>query len=364
MRMCRKCGFPRRFARYFDWRSDGTILSTDFTHTWTRICFLELGELESILKELSDAIGVSIDRFIVEAHKNIGKVINANLPIRHIKRIPSNRLLRPQWFARALIRFASNLAAGLGDGRISVDEYRAGVSLVLRISDPCLYPMLVGSALGIYESVEEMPAAIAEYGIEDGDLVIRMRHARSRSESERRLFLEEPAPGVGPLSHERCTGCGAPLPASRELGWDVEKGVISNLVSGNREVVVGVESVNATLRELEKELGEEISSILFNAQKRFSTRRLELEQVVEARTFWDGYLADMALRGLGFPHRFTHEGSSISVEISNAYNQDLYAAKLSAAMEKLTGGSSVISWQRRERHMSEYTISEASRASS
>jgi len=44
MRECGKCGFPRRVARFFEWRNDGTIISTDRAHTQSQITFLEPGD--------------------------------------------------------------------------------------------------------------------------------------------------------------------------------------------------------------------------------------------------------------------------------------------------------------------------------
>ena len=46
-------------------------------------------------------------------------------------------------------------------------------------------------------------------------------------------------------------------------------------------------------------------------------------------------------------------------EISNAYEQDLYAAKLAAGFERVTGADSGIEWSRRDRKQAEYTITAA-----
>jgi hypothetical protein len=44
MRECSKCGFPFKVARYFEWRNDGTIISTDRANAQAQITFLELGD--------------------------------------------------------------------------------------------------------------------------------------------------------------------------------------------------------------------------------------------------------------------------------------------------------------------------------
>lgn len=78
MKTCAERGFPLRFARYFDWRSDGTILGKDRVRMQSRITFLEFGEIEGLFEDLSMMIGVSIDHILIEAEKNIGKAFYAS----------------------------------------------------------------------------------------------------------------------------------------------------------------------------------------------------------------------------------------------------------------------------------------------
>lgn len=95
MRKCSEYDFPVKFARFFDWRNDGTIISTDRTKTRSQITFLEAGELESLFSDLSATIGMSVDDILIQAQKNIGRAIFANLPVRRIKGLPTSRFFRP-----------------------------------------------------------------------------------------------------------------------------------------------------------------------------------------------------------------------------------------------------------------------------
>lgn len=359
MRKRRQCDFPRKFARFFDWRSDGTIISTDSTRTRSQITFLEAGELESLFNDLSERIGINIDRFLLQAQKNIGKSIYANLPIRHMKRVPSNRFFRPQWLARLLVNVIATDIAGLGDGRISLDRYVAGETLVVRFKDPVVSTLLVGSLAGIYESIEEMPSSNVEYRNENGDLVVTLTHGSESVEEQERLYLEEVKAGEGTLRWERCPDCGVPLRAARTFSWDIDKGIICNRRTGERDVVVAVQSVNAILRELEAELGEGVPQLVYDHQKAFTVKDVQSAKVDDPEAFLEEHLMDMALRGLGYPTAFEFDGSSASVEIPNAYNQILYAAKLAAALEKVTGKPSGIEWKKREPDGSIYEISAA-----
>ena len=75
--------------------------------------------------------------------------------------------------------------------------------------------------------------------------------------------------------------------------------------------------------------------------------------------FWDGYLLGLALRGMGYPDLCDFADGTVTVEISNAYNQTLYAARIAAAMEAGSGRPSAIHWTERGTDLAAFTISEA-----
>lgn len=356
MRRCGECGFPLMFARIADWRGDGTIIATDRRGVTSQITCLESEELESLFDGLSEAIGMPVDRFLVQAQKSIGKVIYSITPLRRLLRLPQNRFFRPQWLMRLLIRLASREVAALGFGVMSLDGYRPGESLVLRFANPCLVPRTVGSAMGFYESIEDMPSASAEYGMEGGELVVRIRHADEAPPAASRLYFEDVKPGTGPLGFERCGTCSVPRAVSRELRWDVGRGAITNRDSGRREVIIAVQSINAIQRELASELGEGIHETLYHVQKELASERLRDVEVEDPAAFYERYLEYLALRGLGYPTRFERDDGSIDVEVGSAYNQTLYAARIAAALEKVEGAPSKIEWETRDSDKAVYRI--------
>lgn len=360
MRECKSCGFPVKFARFFDWRSDGTIVSTDRTRIKSRITFLEDGEMKTIFDELSGVIGVPVDPILIEAEKNIGKEFYAGTPLRFLRYAPQNRFFRPQFIAKLSVRLVRIDVAGLGSGVIKAESYRGGESMVMRISNPCFVPLMVGNTLGIFESVEEMKSADYEYRIEEnGDLLIHMSHSGKPGKplSESRLYLEKVTPGTGPVPYERCARCGIPLAAAGALQWNIKQGSITNRFTKCRESVGAVQSIKAMVRELVDELGEDVLGILYGSQKELSVRQLRDRSGEEADEFWERYLFNLALRGLGYPDRFEMDDGSVSVDIRTAYQQTLYAAKMAAALESLTGLESGIRWEKRDPSRSVYTIS-------
>lgn len=358
MRTCTRCGFPTRYSRFLAWNSDGTV--TGSVRPTIPMMFMEVAEWDAVSGELSNTLGLPIDHIVIEAEKRIGKDLYEMFKgIYHLnlKRVPNSRLLRPQWMGKLFIRALRRDISGIGNGSVTVEEYRTGESLRVRFKNPCLVPVVVGNCLGLYESLETMPGSSAEYRLDGGDLVVQLSHAEETPGYEDRLYLEEVEPGVGPLRFDRCEHCGVPIKMGRSLSWDLPRGVITNPLTGRREVMVAVQSIGAILRELERELGNEIVEILYTAQKRFSLGHLEGVKASGADAFWQEFLTEMALRGLGYPTEFETAGDSISVDMRNAYDQELYAAKLAAGLEKLTGRGSNINWELRERDHSRYTIS-------
>ena len=358
MRKCELCDFPLKLARSFEWRDDGTIISTDRTRTRTRVAILEVDEFERLFSDLSSGIGISLDRLLIQAQREIGKAMFANLPVKHLKRLPANRFFRPTFMMKLLAKLAAGDTASLGGGTFRLEGYVPGRELVIRFINPVVIPRVVGNSLGVFESVEDVPGSTVEYGLEDGDLIIRMARKEERPEpdAEKRLYLEEVKPARGPLTFERCPRCGVPRRMAEALEWHIEDGAITNRQTGRREVIVAVQSLNAILRELESELGEVVPLLIYQHQKAFSREGLGQTRVDDPGAFWDHHLEEMALRGLGYPTEFRRNGGSVSVEISNSYNKDLYAAKIAAAFEAAGGHTSKINWEDREKERLEYVI--------
>ncbi|MDD5748674.1 MAG: hypothetical protein PHP64_06485 [Actinomycetota bacterium] len=356
MKFCKECSFPKKFANYFDWRTDGTIISRDQTGGQSQIVFLPSGEFEELFKGLSSKLGIEVDRFLIQAQKNMGKTILENLPIKYAKRLPAKKFFRPQWIAKLIVKLAiAEDIAGLGDGRISLDSYIPGEKMIIKYENPCLIPLLVGGSLGIYESLEKMKSSKVEYRTENNNLFIIMSHGEEEARGEERLFLEEVQPGNGPLTYDKCKSCGVPHLAAETFSWNMKEGVITNKKTKNREVIVSVQSVNAILRELERELGEDILELLFSIQKELESNSLECAQGA-SENFWQNYLLGMGIRGLGYPLAFDAKNDSLKVEIGNAYNQVLYAAKLSASFEKLAGRPVSIEWLERKGNYGSYIV--------
>lgn len=356
MRMCGTCGVPETFSRFFEWRSDGTLMGTGRARF--NSVLLEAGEFESLFNSLSGSIGISIDPFIIQAQKDMGKALFARMPIKHMKRIPATRFMRPQWLSKLIVAIVNREISIFGIGSVRLDRYVPGEKAVVRVRHYCWIPALLGSGLGVYESLEEMPGSKAEYYVDREELVITFSPSTETDMlvSEERLHPDASALGEGPLSHRRCSSCGAPLLVGETFIWDLEMGAIVNRKTGAREVIVAIPSVNAVFRELEEEIGEEIDELAFDAQRELTVQRLRALEIEDPGAFWEGFLTEMGIRGLGYPQHFEAGGDLVSVRMHKAYNQNLYAARLAGAQERITGRKQRIVWEKREPSGSAYSI--------
>jgi hypothetical protein len=358
MKECGACGFPDRLNKFLEWHSDGTIIGS--VRPRIPLMFIEVAEWDAVFTGVSEKLGLPIDHILIEAQKNIGKelyeMVRGVYVNFDIRRIPVTRLLRPQWLGKLIVRVMREDLSAFGAGRPELVGYRAGSALTLRFKNPSLLTMVVGNCLGIYESIERMPTAEAEFGLEDGDLVVMMRPSAESSEVEARLYVEEVQPGIGALDYEPCPTCGVPLVFAESVKWETSRGTITNVKSSRREGMISVQSLAAMIRELTNELGEEVPGILYEAQKAYTRERLA-QTDSDGAEFMDGLLLDMGLRGMGYPTLFQYKDGKVMVSIDSAYDHDLYAARLAGAVEHLEGKDSSIEWRVREPRHSEYAIS-------
>lgn len=357
MKKCDSCCYPDIFAKMTEWHGDGTITTKDRFGLMSRVTCVDVDEMQEVMDSIAGQIGMPLDDILIQAQKSTGKAIYSMLPLKYIKHVPRNRFARPQAVMKLVVRAARDEVAALGFGVMKLVEYKAGEFMTLEYENACLVPRTVGGCLGFYETVESMSGATADYRVEDGNLLLTMKPGGAVPLAEGRLYLEEFRPSPGPVTYERCRECGAPLPLARELEWDLDKGEIRNRHTGRREAIIAVQSINAIEREFEKELGGEFGDMLYEAQKKVALDRLAGEDVGQDEGFWKGYLNSLALRGLGYPQDFESGPSSASVSIESAYNQELYAAQIAGALERISGKPSSIDWKHRGADRSSYTIS-------
>ncbi len=245
---CRGCGVPRMFSYTTRWTDEGIIIS--MPRGLVRLLFMEREHLVAVFMAIEEKLGLPVDHIITEAkRKDAWSYVQDVLPPR-----VADTVRRP--FLRRLAYTAMiKQAATIGLGKAKLLEYREGKLLVGKIRPVYHHAMFAGDALGAFETFEGRRAELA-YAFLSEEMFLRVEASDTAHVSERLELEERPVVEARP-GLERCERCGSPAELSN-FRWDPESGRIVDRRTGEWFFVQGTRALDAVLRELEFELGEEI----------------------------------------------------------------------------------------------------------
>lgn len=291
VRICPRCGVPRRINRENLWLDNGTIVER--RHTAHRMIFFERDNLVDLHRLIEESIGAPLRRIIIESHRKAtyDYVVNFVPPlVRKLARLVG---------LKALARNMLSLGTLLGFGEINLQEISFKRSeedyFTVRVRNPWFIDAYCGLLAGGMEAItgHEASVKIEETGPEE--YMITAYISRHPKEFEERLQVREYPAREGDIGLERCPGCGGPLELE-QFEWDTDMGTIVNRATLRRMVFSGPGAFEALFDELERELGEHVPEVIVEAQRRFVTEGFysldDIRQEPDIRNHF-------ALRGLG-----------------------------------------------------------------
>ncbi len=321
---CGECGIPRLISLMHRWRDDGVLESRMGR---ARGILVERGAFVGTLDRIEEALGVPIDRIVIEAKRRDAKLYVDDVVSGVVGSIARLRPLR-----RLGYEIMVRQVAAIGLARARVLEYEPGVRLS-GWANPVYHPALfVGDVCGAFESLEEKRAR-PDYGKVGESLYIELRTDENLPDEER-LEIERVPEVPARAEYERCGTCGVPSRV-RDLRWEMRQGKIFDRNTGEWVIYIDVEGLNAILRELEKELGETIPGLIAEHSFRYYTR---LIRNYPGAGFSD--LSFMKVRGMGVPEtdRPTREQMAAGVRILNPFNGPMIAGIVAAVCGGVEGG--------------------------
>jgi hypothetical protein len=339
LEFCPECGVPEQISSTRTWLNNGDIVQTgNETH---RACFIETESLDPIYASLSALLGLPIDRFVIDlAGKGNGDYVRAITPTNVMEMIKDGTL-PPETLMQAM-----HVVAGFsGYGRYELvgftnegdpDDY-----VTIRVTNPYSLLLVCGSVKGTIEVIADRGQGACEWketAPHTYDITVRM--GESEKVLDERFQIEEYRHQDGDIELKRCTTCSAPL-ALREYKWDVDAGVTRNTRTGRRMALVGPYVLDPLFRELEKELGKDITFMTVEAQRRYTRNGMysidELSDRGDLR-------AQLALRGFGNLQEIEISSKGLRMRIANAANYLLTAGMAQGIFEAEFGVDSNIDW--------------------
>jgi len=314
---CGECGVPRVFSYTTRWTDEGVILS--MPRGLIRLLFMEREHMVAVFRAIEEKLGLPIDHIITEAkRKDAWTYVQDVLP-------PLVSNLVKKRFVRRLAYLAMiKQAATIGLGKAKLLEYREGQLLVGKISPVYYHALFAGDALGAFETFEGRRAELS-YAFLSSEMFLRIEASEGAHVSER-LELREAPTVKAQADFQRCPRCGSPSELAH-FRWDAENGKIVDRRTGEWFFVQGTRALDAVLRELEFELGEEIPHLVAEATWKFFRRQREEHPGV----FED--LAFLKIRGMGVPDKPRPSAGDLrnGLDIRNGYHGAMLAGMVAAA---------------------------------
>jgi hypothetical protein len=325
--VCGRCGVPRDFSNNQTWGDNGTI--TQAGNERFRVVILDVDLVSGIFSGIQEMLGIPIDHITTEA-KRKGTV-------EYILQLFSGfklSLLRAFAHRQAYERLTI-VGAQFGYGHFEVRDVRRKKYAVAYGRNIYYMPFMLGDLQATFNVVEGLSAQV---GLEekDGGYLFNLHPGEEDFELASRMQRSLIPPKPGDVRFERCGSCGAPL-ALEGLVWDLHEGILTDTARGQRLCVIDPEQVDSVLRELETELGEDISRAIIDVARRHTVATFELDESSREDAYINRFLS---LRGLGNLVRYDCGTHYLQAVIDNASPPLLVTGMLQGICDLIKGGSS------------------------
>lgn len=322
---CRGCGIPLQMVMLNRWRDDGILESRIKS---VRGILVERELFTGIISSIHEALGISIDHIIEEAKRRDTR--------QYVDEVMSGALgsvLRFAPFRRYGYFFMVRMSESLGFAKSRIVEYRPGRMVVGRAEHVYHEALFAGDVCGTFESLDRKRGK-ARYGYVDDIYYLEITPDTNGREEDERLRLERIPPVPAEARFDRCGKCGYPLRVN-DFRWKPHMGKIVDRLTGEWLIGTQVDGINAVMRALEDELGEEIPRLIADFTRDFYQ---ELMNRHEDTPFSD--LVFMKVRGMGVPENDEPSPGQLAsgLKVRNAFNAPIVAGTVAAVCG--SGGSS------------------------
>lgn len=342
METCHRCGVPTYISSEHLWHPSGFIVQRrDTRHI---LVFIESENLEFLLREVEGTLGIPIQRIVIDTRRRAAKAyMDRVIPEVLKEQVRSGRL-----DVKTVVQGMVGIGHVLGYGRFEVLDSRLegddGDYLLIRVHRPYSITLGCVDPVAAFEALvgREMGLSYKETGQDTWE--IRAFPSPHPEEFKGRLLMRRYTYPEGDIHLEPCPGCGAPL-LLREYEWSQDEGIILNRATGRRMVFFAPSVLEAIFDELERELGEDISRVVVEAQRRLTREGLYSipaeDPEAELRTLF-------ALRGLGGLRELKLGPEGMGLVMDNVCLPLMVAGLAQGLFETLRDAASRVDWSGEE----------------
>lgn len=263
IKICPECGVPRRITKENLWLSNGKIVERK--NPAHRMIFIENDCITGVFETIEEILGVSIEKIIVESERKLSydyvshlipEIIRKFVRVTHIDFMSRSTILQGQLM-------------GFGDVEIISKRLRGdeGAYVKLGVRDVWFPAAFGGIVAGALEALIGKECGSTYEETSPGYYEFTTTVSASSKEFEERLPLPEYPDKEGDVGLERCGTCGGPK-AMSDFEWRFGPGKIVSRKTGQRMILGGSGEFETIFNELESELGEDITRVASEAQRR------------------------------------------------------------------------------------------------
>jgi hypothetical protein len=332
IKVCSVCGVPKEISEGTRWENNGTVSA--LRTPGQRSLLYEVEGIDGLFRNVEKIVGQSVNRVIAEGkRKNTQEFLEG-----YFSGITG--LLARTVGRRRVYSTIAGLGAIFGYGHFEIRDIKRGEYVTIYGRNVYSLPLLVGDLLATFNVTERLPAEVHIEERGDGYMITVNRGEKTEEDLSSRLEVIPLVPKPGDIHFDPCRACGAPIDL-RKWRFDTEEGIITDTTTGRRMASMGIDQIDAVLRELEAELGKEFAEIILQAQRDYAVSNLGKEEMAQGRSYVRHFFA---LRGMGNLVEYEVNDARLEAVVENARPPLLVAGILYGIFELLSGRESGIDY--------------------
>ncbi len=336
--VCPECNTPFHITREHRWLNSGVIVQANDTRN--RLAFIESENLDPLYKGIGELIGMPIEHIVIEASRRATRGYIGRMVPEETKRLVQERAIDP----RILVDASFNLARLMGYGHATLVDYRLKREpddfLTVRVAGPYSSLLWYGNFMGTFEAIAGWDVGVRYKETSPGVFEATIVPSEHPAELQERLPMHPFVHRESDIELKRCGTCGGPLDLLA-YEWDLERGIIRSTRTGRRMALLGPHMVDPTFEELERELGEDISQVVIEAQRRFShTGFYAVAEIISE----EAVRVELAVRGVGNLRELKMGKRGVTLRVDNVCLHLMVIGLAQGLFEMAFGVNSELDW--------------------